>query len=327
MILGFWNEHSRRRRIPIHSSWRRRRRTPSAAGCVILPPRDASTSRSTRRSSRRRMPTSGSGRSTTSRGISVCRRAPGLGAELVCGLGDIDLPGCRLAMHLCKGNGTQSWIAEGGYDAFAESVFARATGFDAFLLEFDDDRSGSFEPLARSPGRQGCRARASSPPSGRTLEIRTTLCAGASRRRRGCHPRDRLAISTQCGFASASETASGAADHRRDPADEASARRRRRPPRLGRGMTNPLQAGRSTGTRSRSSAATSSGRSASSPSPTARSGRPTRAAASSASRRTARRSSSHRRSTRSSRTPVGRALHDERDASESASRSTATATS
>ena len=52
-----------------------------------------------------------------------------------------------LGLHVCKGNGTQSWIAEGGYEDICREVFQRADGFDVFLMEYDDDRSGSFEPL------------------------------------------------------------------------------------------------------------------------------------------------------------------------------------
>ena len=75
-----------------------------------------------------------------------------LGTELVGSLADVELPGVTTALHVCKGNGTQSWIAEGGYDDFSRHVFKRARGFDVFHLEYDDERSGSFEPLANLDG-------------------------------------------------------------------------------------------------------------------------------------------------------------------------------
>ena len=37
------------------------------------------------------------------------------------------------------------------YDFTAEAVFGRASNYDVFLLEYDDERSGSFEPLAKVP--------------------------------------------------------------------------------------------------------------------------------------------------------------------------------
>ena len=41
--------------------------------------------------------------------------------------------------------------APGGYELTAEAMFSRLTNFDVFLLEYDDERSGSFEPLAKAP--------------------------------------------------------------------------------------------------------------------------------------------------------------------------------
>src|SRR5271169_709234 len=59
-------------------------------------------------------------------------------------------PGVTLAMHLCRGNNRSHWYAEGGYDAIAEKLFA-TMAVDRFLLEYDDDRSGTFEPLRLVP--------------------------------------------------------------------------------------------------------------------------------------------------------------------------------
>jgi len=153
------------------------------------------------------------------RGISA-ERFLAVGTELVCGLGDVDLPGVTLAMHLCKGNGTQSWIAEGGYEALATEVFGRAAGFDRFLLEYDDDRSGSFEPLRHLPDDKVAVLGLVS-TKWTVLESAEALCSRVDDAAR-FHPRDRLAVSTQCGFASASETA----EQRRITAETQSAKLR-----------------------------------------------------------------------------------------------------
>ena len=59
-------------------------------------------------------------------------------------------PGVVVAIHLCRGNNRSQWYAEGGYDPLAEKLFA-ALNVDRFLLEYDDERSGSFEPLRFIP--------------------------------------------------------------------------------------------------------------------------------------------------------------------------------
>ena len=59
-------------------------------------------------------------------------------------------PGVTLAIHLCRGNNRSHWYAEGGYDAIAEKMFG-TLAVDRFLLEYDDERSGTFEPLRFVP--------------------------------------------------------------------------------------------------------------------------------------------------------------------------------
>ena len=54
------------------------------------------------------------------------------------------------AIHLCRGNHASAWAAEGGYEPVADTMF-NETGVDAFFLEYDDDRSGSFNPLRFVP--------------------------------------------------------------------------------------------------------------------------------------------------------------------------------
>ncbi|GAA2336282.1 5-methyltetrahydropteroyltriglutamate--homocysteine S-methyltransferase [Saccharopolyspora halophila] len=52
--------------------------------------------------------------------------------------------------HMCRGNFRSSWVAEGGYDFVAESLFNELQ-VDGFFMEFDDERSGTFEPLRYVP--------------------------------------------------------------------------------------------------------------------------------------------------------------------------------
>ena len=52
--------------------------------------------------------------------------------------------------HLCRGNNQSMWAAEGGYDFVAEALFGKL-GVNGYFLEFDDERSGGFEPLRHLP--------------------------------------------------------------------------------------------------------------------------------------------------------------------------------
>jgi 5-methyltetrahydropteroyltriglutamate--homocysteine methyltransferase len=52
-------------------------------------------------------------------------------------------------MHTCRGNFKSSWVASGGYETVAEAMFS--ADVDAFFMEFDDERSGGFEPLRYLP--------------------------------------------------------------------------------------------------------------------------------------------------------------------------------
>ncbi len=58
--------------------------------------------------------------------------------------------GMRVTTHMCRGNFRSSWAAEGGYDFVAEALFG-GLDVDGFFLEFDDARSGGFEPLRFVP--------------------------------------------------------------------------------------------------------------------------------------------------------------------------------
>ena len=58
--------------------------------------------------------------------------------------------GLTVTTHLCRGNFRSSWAAEGGYDFVAETLFG-GLDVDGFFLEYDDARSGGFEPLRFVP--------------------------------------------------------------------------------------------------------------------------------------------------------------------------------
>jgi 5-methyltetrahydropteroyltriglutamate--homocysteine methyltransferase len=112
-----------------------------------------------------------------------------------------DHPGITFGIHLCRGNNQSKYYASGGYDPIA-SVFSR-TKFDRFLLEYDDERSGGFEPLKHVPEDRTVVLGliTSKKPK---LESKDEL---KQRIEEACTyvPMERLALSTQCGFASTEE--------------------------------------------------------------------------------------------------------------------------
>jgi len=111
-----------------------------------------------------------------------------------------DSPGVTFGVHLCKGNNMSQWIGAGGYDLTAEAVFGRLTNFDVFLLEYDDERSGSFEPLAKAPDdKQVILGLVSSKTT--TLESVADLTARVQEAAKYTGL-ERLGVSTQCGFSS-----------------------------------------------------------------------------------------------------------------------------
>jgi 5-methyltetrahydropteroyltriglutamate--homocysteine methyltransferase len=59
-------------------------------------------------------------------------------------------PGLAVTTHMCRGNFRSSWVAEGGYDFVAEALF-NGLAVDGFFMEWDDARSGGFEPLRFVP--------------------------------------------------------------------------------------------------------------------------------------------------------------------------------
>jgi 5-methyltetrahydropteroyltriglutamate--homocysteine methyltransferase len=104
--------------------------------------------------------------------------------------------------HLCRGNFRSSWVAEGGYDFVAEALFG-GLEVDGFFLEYDDARSGGFEPLRFVP--PGKRVVLGLVTTKRPeLEDRDTLKRRIDEASQFV-PLDQLAISPQCGFSSTVE--------------------------------------------------------------------------------------------------------------------------
>ena len=101
-------------------------------------------------------------------------------------------------MHLCRGNQASRWLVEGGYDWLAERLFPRV-GAQRLLLEYDDERSGSFEPLGALPQEKIAVLGLVTTKTGR----RETVDELASRIEEASAfcPLERLALSPQCGFA------------------------------------------------------------------------------------------------------------------------------
>jgi 5-methyltetrahydropteroyltriglutamate--homocysteine methyltransferase len=110
--------------------------------------------------------------------------------------------GLAVTTHMCRGNFRSSWVAEGGYDFVAEALFG-GLEVDGFFLEFDDARSGGFEPLRFVP--PGKRV-----VLGLVTTKRPELESKDDLKRRIDEaaqfvPLEQLALSPQCGFSSTVE--------------------------------------------------------------------------------------------------------------------------
>lgn len=107
-----------------------------------------------------------------------------------------------VAIHLCRGNNRSQWYAEGGYDPIAEKLFNRLD-VDAFLLEYESERAGTFEPLRFvPPGKMVVLGLVSTKlPELETVDQLLRRIEEASK----YLSVDQLALSPQCGFASVAE--------------------------------------------------------------------------------------------------------------------------
>jgi 5-methyltetrahydropteroyltriglutamate--homocysteine methyltransferase len=110
--------------------------------------------------------------------------------------------GMAVTTHMCRGNFRSSWAAAGGYDFVAEALFSELA-VDGFFLEYDDERSGGFEPLRFVP-------RGKMVVLGLVTTKKGALESKDSLRRRIDEaakyvPLDQLCLSPQCGFSSTVE--------------------------------------------------------------------------------------------------------------------------
>jgi 5-methyltetrahydropteroyltriglutamate--homocysteine methyltransferase len=112
-----------------------------------------------------------------------------------------DHPGVTFGLHLCRGNNQSKFYAEGDYGPIAR-VF-RNSKFQRFLLEYDDERSGGFEPLRQVPEDRAVvlgLVSSKKPQLETKQELRKRIEAAAT-----YISLERLALSPQCGFASTME--------------------------------------------------------------------------------------------------------------------------
>lgn len=111
-------------------------------------------------------------------------------------------PDTYISMHLCRGNSRSKWIVEGAYDRLAEAVFPYI-GVDALFLEYDDERSGGFEPLRFIPDGRRVVLGLITTKSGELEdpdELKRRIDEAAK-----YVPMENLGLSPQCGFASVVE--------------------------------------------------------------------------------------------------------------------------
>ena len=104
-----------------------------------------------------------------------------------------------VAIHTCRGNFRSTWLAAGGYDYVAETAFSKLQ-VDGFFLEYDDERSGSFEPLRYIPkGKRVVLGLVSSKVP--QLEKKDDLKRRIEQASKVV-PLENLCLSPQCGFSS-----------------------------------------------------------------------------------------------------------------------------
>jgi 5-methyltetrahydropteroyltriglutamate--homocysteine methyltransferase len=110
--------------------------------------------------------------------------------------------GMTVTTHMCRGNFRSSWVAEGGYDFVADALFNQLE-VDGFFMEWDDARSGGFEPLRFVPkGKYVVLGLVTSKRG--ELETRADLERRIEEAGRYVDV-DQLCLSPQCGFSSTSE--------------------------------------------------------------------------------------------------------------------------
>lgn len=107
--------------------------------------------------------------------------------------------GMTVTVHMCRGNFKSSWIAEGGYEPVAETMFSEVP-VDGFFMEWDTDRAGGFEPLRYAPRDKMIVLGLVSSKIGE-LETKDELKRRVDEASKYV-PVENLCLSPQCGFAS-----------------------------------------------------------------------------------------------------------------------------
>ena len=108
-----------------------------------------------------------------------------------------------IGLHVCRGNFRSTWISEGGYEPVAEILFG-GVNIDAFFLEYDNERSGGFEPLRFiKKGHQQAVLGLITTKSGE-LELAKTVEARLAEAAEYLDI-NQICLSPQCGFASTEE--------------------------------------------------------------------------------------------------------------------------
>lgn len=113
------------------------------------------------------------------------------------------ISGVTFGIHLCRGNIRSHYATSGSYDRIARPLFTRLSGYDVFLLEYDDERAGSFQVLRDCPEDKTVVLGlvSSKLPELEDPDVVAARITEAARH----HPHERLALSTQCGFATEAE--------------------------------------------------------------------------------------------------------------------------
>jgi 5-methyltetrahydropteroyltriglutamate--homocysteine methyltransferase len=111
-------------------------------------------------------------------------------------------PEMTVTTHMCRGNFRSSWVAEGGYDFVADALFNQLD-VDGFFMEWDDERSGGFEPLRFVPPGKLVVLGLVTTKRGQ-LEAKDDLKHRIDEASRFVDL-DQLCLSPQCGFSSTSE--------------------------------------------------------------------------------------------------------------------------
>ena len=111
-------------------------------------------------------------------------------------------PGMAVTVHLCRGNYRSSWVAQGGYDFVADALF-NELHVDGYFMEYDDARSGGFEPLRFVPKGKNVVLGLVTSKRG-DLESKDDLKRRIEEASRFVDI-DQLCLSPQCGFSSTSE--------------------------------------------------------------------------------------------------------------------------